>query len=425
MDIAGPHASSPAKGSARSWLTRILAVAWQPRTGDALVVALTAVPVLAGVIGRQPTPATAPWTLLVLIPLWWRRTSPDLTMALLVAAGAAQLAFTDSVTYADAAMLVALYAVARYGTRWRSLGWLLVVLAGSAAAAVDWARDEIGYVSPQLHRQSILTMAAMLVLLAVLTWTIGRLMRSSHALLAERARAREERHAQEIRLAVLAERGQIAREVHDIVGHALTLVAVQAEGARYVASAPEVDLALSAQERLSQAGDALENIRTIASQALDETRCLVRDLTPDRADSRSPLPGLADLPGLVTETRRAGHDADLDPATIDLADITATAQVTLYRVAQEALTNAVRHAPGSRIRVALTRTRENVTLRVVNDDLCRSAAPEASDTGRGLTGMRERVRALGGGLRIERTPAAEFVVEATLPLSHEERGEAP
>lgn len=382
---------------------------------EAVLLAVVTAVVVMGTILEHPSWVTAVWAAVLTVPLLWRRTRPDLVMAVLVGAGAVQLLWTDSVSLANVTMLLGLYSTARHGVLWRSVAWLVVVVCGCVAAAVDWTRDEVGYVTPQLLRQDMVFLGGTLVALAAVVWMGGHLVRVSNARWVERAAAAAAAREQEVRLAVAAERAEIGREVHDIVGHALALIAVQADGGRYVATAPPEEIDLSVDERLRQAGDVLEGIRRQASSALDEARALVRDIGGPSSESRRPHPvhGIEDIPALVEEVRRSGRPVDLELDTSDLAGTGAAMQAAIYRMVQEALTNAVKHSAQGPIRVTAARSQGGaMTIHVRND---MNSTGTAVNPGRGLSGMRERVTALGGSLHAAPTGDGRFTVTAVFP----------
>lgn len=198
---------------------------------------------------------------------------------------------------------------------------------------------------------------------------------------------------------VLAERARLARDLHDVVAHHVSLIAVRAETAPY--TEPTLD---DAGRRV------LAEIAGDARLALDELRGVLGILGRADGASRVPQPTLADVAPLVERARGTGQDVTLDG---DLgAPVGAAGGYAAYRVVQEALTNARRHAPGAPVMVAVTATSGLLEIRVSN------AAPAASydqNGGRGLIGMRERVDALGGRLRV-RDANGTFELEATLPL---------
>ena len=200
-----------------------------------------------------------------------------------------------------------------------------------------------------------------------------------------RTRGEEEsrRQAERQRLAIEAERLRIARELHDVLAHSLSSISVQAG----------VGLHLAA-DRPAAATEALETIRTASREALQEVRGVLGILRGDDAAPLTPGPDLDALRPLVEATRRTGARIALDDR---LQPRPSTAvQLAMYRVVQEALTNARRHAPGASVDIALARDPTGVTA-VVRDRLP-AAAPAVPIDGNGITGMRERAAALGGSL---------------------------
>ncbi len=203
------------------------------------------------------------------------------------------------------------------------------------------------------------------------------------------------------------ERARIARELHDVVAHHISMIAVQAETARV--TTPGMPAAGAA--RLSAIGDT-------ARSALTEMRRLLgvlREDAPADAPDLRPQPGLEQLNELLDEARSAapsgarlilsGPPATLDPGV----------ELAAYRIVQEALTNARRHAPGAGVDVELHYSEQRVRLRI--RDTGPGPPPDAPFGGLGLTGMRERAAAVGGQLRTKPAPGGGFLVEATLPTS--------
>ena len=225
---------------------------------------------------------------------------------------------------------------------------------------------------------------------------------------------REERaQAERTRREVEAERLRIARELHDVLAHHLTLVNAQAGVADYLFK-----------DDPDAAGKALGGLAKHTRQALDELRATVgllrEDPTSDGPDNRPPLPTLAELPQLVHTVHAAGVTVDLNihgqpqpmPPGADLA---------AYRLVQEGLTNAARHAPGTPITVDLTWHDHQLAIRVANPAQPRTATTPPG-SGHGLLGMSERVHAAGGHLTIQRPEAGtagHFVLAAELPIDTE------
>ncbi|MFI5972185.1 sensor histidine kinase [Streptomyces sp. NPDC051452] len=234
----------------------------------------------------------------------------------------------------------------------------------------------------------------------VLAWTAGQWRRAHQA----RTRA-------ETRRAVLEERARIAREVHDVVAHTLSVMTVQAAAADDVFT-----------QRPEQARQALRAIETSARSALGELRLLLRAFRPDAGEDedgeqREPRPSLARLEelaetvratGLTVHVRREGATDEL-PAPVDL---------TAYRIVQEALTNTLRHAAGAgEVSVRVTLEGDCVNVTVVDDGrVPRGSGAPGPGPGRGLVGMRERARLVGGSLRAGPLPGGGFEVAAQLPV---------
>lgn len=223
-----------------------------------------------------------------------------------------------------------------------------------------------------------------------------------------RASEREEQLAEESsRRVVLEERARIARELHDVVAHHMSVIAVQAETAPYRVGPLPTDVR-----------DAFDSIASDARAGLTEMRRLLGVLRSDAATSAltEPQPTLADLDALVDSTRRAGADAELI-TTGELDQPSAALGLTVYRLVQESLSNAVRHAPGAHVLVQVSRSGDELHVRVSNDPPARppDTHAAAADGGHGLAGMRERVALLEGTLATSREPHGGFLVEATLP----------
>jgi signal transduction histidine kinase len=243
------------------------------------------------------------------------------------------------------------------------------------------------------------------------------------AVLAEQETERAEREA--ARRAVLEERARIAREMHDVVAHRMSLIAVQAETAPFRLAGLETPVRAEF-AALSEA----------ARQALAEMRGLLgvlRGSDPGARPELGPQPRLADLPELIEGARRAGATVSLSldgtgarpPDALPADDIAIPDGVGLcaYRIVQESLSNAGRHAPGAAISVTAEAKPGSVRVAVVNEP---SAAGQSRDngTGHGLAGMRERVGLLGGSLRAGPEPGGGFAVRAVLPWGDDPPGPA-
>jgi len=201
--------------------------------------------------------------------------------------------------------------------------------------------------------------------------------------------------------ATAAERARIARELHDIVAHHLSLIVLQAAGAR-ASGKP--------------AGAPLEKIENSARQALAETRRLLGVLRdPDEETELAPQPGIGDLDALAASVRAAGVPVNL-VIDCDRAALPAAMDVSVYRIVQEALTNVLKHAGPARADVAIGCSDDTVTIEVT-DNGTREPGDQALAGGHGLAGMRERAAVFGGELAAGPRPGGGFAVRARLPLS--------
>jgi len=237
---------------------------------------------------------------------------------------------------------------------------------------------------------------------AIAVDSVGSRLRTQRALATQTVHTDAER----ARRAVLEERARIARELHDVVAHHLSLMAVQAETAPYrLGGLPEPVRA----EFASLSG--------VAREALTEMRRLLGVLRQDQAAGLVPQPQLSDLPSLVESARRAGVEIEL-LAPAELGKVSPSVGVCAYRIVQESLSNASQHAPGAAVTVAVDRDARAVQLRVANGPGASAARPgHERGRGHGLTGMRERVALLGGSLSAGPTSAGGFVVSVVLPLA--------
>ncbi|MGW2159091.1 sensor histidine kinase [Nonomuraea sp. NPDC001699] len=291
--------------------------------------------------------------------------------------------------------LVLLYSVASNRGLAVALGGLLVSLLTYTVGALA---GPVTLPGPSEH------VVAIVVLLAV--WGAGRSLRLRRAYLEElrdRASRLERAHAADTRAARAEERSRIARELHDVVAHHVSVMTVQAAAARRVLSA-DPDLAR----------EALSAIENTGRLAMTEMRNIVGVLRTDARAELGPQPGVGDLPGLVEQMREAGLPTLLRvegeprplPAGVDLA---------AYRLVQEGLTNSLRHAgAGAEAVVTVRHAPTGLDVRVEDDG--KGTAPATDRPGHGLVGIRERVALYGGILNIGPRPGGGFEVRASFPL---------
>lgn len=247
----------------------------------------------------------------------------------------------------------------------------------------------------------------------IVTASIAAAMFLIAALVAGRLRVseeltREKEHSalEGSRRALVEERTRIARELHDVVAHSMSVIQVQASTARY--RIPEIGDAATAE---------FEDIAATARASLTEMRRMLGVLrTEDQAAELAPQQGIGDVPALVDSIRRAGVEVGL---AIEGGDAAAAAtpavQIAAFRIIQEALSNAVRHAPGARVTVRLHA--DAAAIRILVHNVAPPRSPEAHGTGYGLRGMRERAELLGGSLSAARDADGGWTVEASLPFA--------
>lgn len=216
----------------------------------------------------------------------------------------------------------------------------------------------------------------------------------------------EEQRQYEAARAVGDERARIAREIHDVVAHSVSLMVVQAGAARRLLDA-EPD----------RSREALLAVESVGREAVHELRRVVGLLRSGPDDELAPQPGIDQIGTLVERAVASGLDASLTVAGVPRPAHPGL-ELAAYRVVQEALTNTVKHAAASRAGVELAWEEDSLLIRVVDDGRGGSAGPP--ENGHGLLGMRERVTAYGGALRAGRHPGGGFEVEARLPLARED-----
>ncbi|SEC90112.1 sensor histidine kinase [Streptomyces sp. TLI_105] len=345
-------------------------------------------------------PSVPAWLVVTLslalsVPLYWRRRHP--TAVLAVMAGAT-LVSDGSGAFLQAAYLqmLPLFHIALSRPP-RALLWsLALILPPLVTGAVRFTSESWDQrVVPTLWAYALVALLGIAV----------RSRKDYTAGLVDRARRLEIERDQEVRLAAAAERTRIAREMHDIIGHNLSVITGLADGGRYAAARnPE------------RAGQALEAIGTTSRQALAELRRLLGVLRDDEeAAARDPQPTLADLDTLITGVRKAGlpvrFETRDDPTAQQLPP---GAQLTVYRVVQEALTNTLKHAgAGAKARVILTYTPDDVRADITNTG--ETAPIPAPGQGQGLTGMRERAALYDGTLECGPLPTGGWAVRLRLP----------
>ncbi|MGW7364696.1 sensor histidine kinase [Streptomyces sp. NPDC054841] len=360
-------------------------------------------------VGAEPRGVAAVIVLLLCLAVALRRRMPEKALLLVAGLGAAQLALDIRANPADLAMLAIIYTVAAHdGPRWASRLALLGGLSAATLAQIRWPEESVG-IGGRIFFGVVMTVPF------VLAWVLGDSMRTRRAYFAqleERAsRLEKEREAQS-KVAVAAERARIARELHDVVAHNVSVMVVQADGAAYVLDAAP-----------DQARQALETISSTGRQALAEMRRLLGVLrTGDAPESGEyvPQPDVEQIEDLVEQVRSAGLTVDFKIEGTP-RPLPSGVELTAYRIVQEALTNTRKHGgPDAGASVRLVYFDDGLGLLVEDDG--RGAAHEmyedggADGKGHGLIGMRERVGMVGGTLDAGPRPGGGFRISALLPL---------
>jgi signal transduction histidine kinase len=392
--------------SIRGRLATASPVQWtraHPFAADSLLALLLAgvslVPLWVGSNGHEhdtPSPIAIGMVLLINLPLAWRRRYPLVVGPLVAAASIAYgiAPYPDLGVPVPLGALVAFYTTMAYCSRRTAT----LIAAGACAAALA------GMLLPVTDADPVDFAFAGLLLGS--TWALGDSARSRRAYTAEledRAERLERERELEASRAAAEERARIARELHDMVAHHVSMMVVQAEAGPVVV---ERDPKTAAQ--------AFDSIGAIGRQALGEMRRLLGVLRSgeDRAPSLTPQPGLEQLPALVEQVRQAGLEAKLEvegeprplPPGMDLS---------AYRIVQEALTNAVRHAGPGSAKVLVRYGDGDVRLEIRDHGM---GSRNHNHAGHGLVGMRERVNLYGGDLAAGPHPDGGFTVAARLPL---------
>jgi signal transduction histidine kinase len=370
----------------------------RPTRADAALAAVLAVWAVAEVLppGPDPLAVEMAFALATTLPLVFRRHAPLPVLGVIVAALLLRAAFAAGPPATVApfpSILVAAFSVALHvaATPLAVLGWGVAVAGMAGAIALRF------YAPPDLGSTLVM------VFFVTGAWTAGRLLRQRDAQLSDA----EERTRERTRQAVAAERLRIARELHDVVAHSLSIIAVNAGAAGELGGvAPE------------QAREHMDAVAATAREALAEMRHLLEALRDDGDDALAPQPTLDRLPELLDQARAGGLPVRLvehgarPPLPPGL-------ELTVYRVVQEALTNVRRHAGPAETQVRMSYGDAELALEVVNapPEPGRAPRPAPGDgPGHGLVGMRERARLYGGALDAGPAEDGGYAVRLRLPV---------
>ena len=369
---------------------------------DAFFAAPLALYALTTLLGSLPRPVVLGWSAALLAPLVLRRTFPRASFAAVSLVSLAQVLADVMPMPANLALLMGLYTIAAGPSiRWGVVAALVVELGVFIAAF----RFTDGWVQTRYA-------LVLLTLMVSGTWLLGLHMRTRRAYLRsveERAARLERERDAEVQVAKAGERARIARELHDVVAHNVSVMVVQADGAAF---AIDTDT--------DRAREALKTISVTGRTALAEMRRLLGVLREgDDAGSYAPQPGVEQLADLVEQIRGAGLPLEFEVAGVPL-EMSQGRQLAVFRIAQEALTNVLKHAgPRARARVLLHYGDGAVEVRVTDDG--RGAAASGDGRGHGLMGMRERAAVYGGEVRAGPRAGGGFEVVARIPVREEVR----
>jgi signal transduction histidine kinase len=335
-----------------------------------------------------PKGLAVPVGLLTTLPLAWRRRAPLAVTVVVMSAWTVQSLLDDSTQPPQSALLaflLALFSVAAHGERRRALAGGGVSLAALLASAPSDA--------------------PVLAPLFVGVWLAGQLLHERQRLAAalrDRASALAREQEETARLAIAEERARIARELHDVVAHSVSVMVVQAGAER---------LALSEEQHSTR--ETLLAIEKTGRQALAEMRRLL-DMLRNEDDelALAPEPSIDHLDSLLAHVREAGLPVELRVEG-ERAPLPAGVDISAYRIVQEALTNALRHAGPARARVLVRYGETDVEVEVADDG---HGTRDGDQTGHGLVGMRERVALYGGDLTTGEGDAGGYSVRARLPF---------
>jgi signal transduction histidine kinase len=370
----------------------------RPRRWDLLSAVVVVLLVIADAARREAGASVIAFDLAIALPLLWRSRWPTAVFALTAAIALGQWLVGVRIT-GDAALLVTMYTVASREEPQRALAAAAVLELGVLLAVLRWAHgNEI---------QSFIGLTG----LAAAAGGLGlnarhrrRLVESLH----ERAVRLELERDQEVKLAAAAERARIARELHDVVAHNLTVMIALSDGAGY-----------ALREAPDEARAALETASRTGRRALAEMRRLLGVLRDEQntsaAPDRSPQPGVPEIDELIMQVRAAGLPVSyqVSPSARALPD---GVQLTVFRIVQEALTNTLKHAgPAATAQVDVIANGSDVRVSVADTGVL--SAPANGNGGAGLRGMRERAAVYSGIVEAGPRPEGGWRVDARLPVA--------
>jgi signal transduction histidine kinase len=394
--IANVPAPTHSRGRPWSWITG------RPRLVDGLLVAITLVPAFIGTIAidyfRVSTPLFIASLVLVFfksVPLWWRRTQPVAVLVIVAGALLAGDLLGLSQPASDGGIIFAAYAVSVYGSSTARLWVVTLAALGTLVAFIT------ALTGANPRHESLLTLGPP----SLVAWVIGDYIRGRRAFFTDLL-ARHGRESETLRRqAVEEERLRIARELHDVVAHNVSVIAIQAGATRVAGNA-----------ELSNP-KALLSIETTARDTLAELNRLLGVLRKESSEpNMSPQPSLEQLDALLKTASEAGLEVDLR-ITGDQRPLPAALGLTAYRIVQEAITNALKHAHATKLEVRVGYLPDALELTISDNGGGVSEEAVMASIGHGLIGMRERVALFGGELEAGSHDLGGFTVRSRLPLN--------
>jgi signal transduction histidine kinase len=340
--------------------------------------------------------------LLLAVPVVFRRSHPVGAFTAAIVIGALQVLLDLRPTAADLAIVILLYTLAAYTPRRISVAGLAICLVGSATAVARWMPGQLSVLD------AVAVGSIMFAGPSLIAWVLGdsvRYRRAYYSALEDRAARLEAERDAQAQVAAAAERARIARELHDVVAHNVSVMVVQADGASYALDSDP-----------GKAREALAAIAGTGRQALAEMRRLLGVLRHDDGTDpgRAPLPGIAQLGELLEQTRAAGLPVSLTVEGVP-QPLPDGAALAAYRIVQESLTNTRKHGgPQATAQVTLRYLEDALVLRITDDGQGPATLPDGA--GHGLNGMRERVAIYGGWVQSGPRAGGGYHVTARLPF---------
>ncbi|HWE68916.1 MAG TPA: histidine kinase [Acidimicrobiales bacterium] len=387
-----------------------------PTIADGFLAATLLVVLLASFPMGRETPPALLVAVISVAPIAWRRQFPRMVFAICGEAVFISMTNGNVQVVEPVGLLVALYTVSSLCDRRWSIG----------AGIVSWLGVVLAFlVRGQPVPLSIQSLVGPLAVITA-TWLVGdnlRVRRAYVAQLEERAERLQAEREAETRRATDGERARIARELHDVVAHHVSVIAVQAGAARMVA---ESSPTLPGQPR-GTSDDMLASIEVTARQALAELRRLLGVLRKgEEGLDHAPQPGLDQLDALIEKVRVAGLPVEMTVTGTAPAGLSPGVNLSAYRIVQEALTNVLKHGGGGPTRVAMTFGDHGLDLAVSDSGPTvapvtpgEAVTPPEGGGGHGIIGMRERVAMFGGALEAGPLPGGGYEVRAHIPCDQE------